>query len=124
MEAHHDSWEIDPEDQENAKLREWVEIQQQEYRKWNEGQDAIMMEEKVKELEAIGFQFTHVKWDERIKQLKEYKMQNGDLVGVLDKDPELGKWTRSIRPQCKTFFGNEQADSRSQRKILGAAPSH
>jgi hypothetical protein len=63
-----------------------------------------MTEEKVKELEAIGFQFTHIKWDERIEQLKEYKIQNGDFAGVPDKDTELGKWIRSIRRQCKTFM--------------------
>ena len=104
MEAHNGSWEIDPEDHENARLREWIKDQQLEYRKWSEGQDALMTDEKVKELETIGFQFAHVKWDDRIEQLKEYKKQNGDFAGVFDKDTELGKWVRLVRRQCKTFL--------------------
>jgi hypothetical protein len=105
MDAHDGNCEIDANDQENAKLREWVGSQQYEFRKWSNGQDANMTEEKVKELEAIGFQFTYVNWDQRINELKAYKSkEHGDFSSVLDKEPELGKWMRSIRRQCKTFL--------------------
>jgi hypothetical protein len=129
MDANSGSFEIDASDDQNAKLREWVGTQQQEFRKWSEGEDANMTEEKVKELEAIGFQFTYVKWDERIEELKAYKATHGDFSCVVDKEPELGKWMRSVRRQCKNFLKTKKptrhftAERLQQLNAIGFDPT-
>ena len=67
----------------SPKLGQWVPYQRQCYRPHQEGKPTPMTEERIRELESIGFGWGTTKtdvasiWNVRIQQLCEYKAQFG-----------------------------------------------
>jgi len=102
MDAHEGSWDISKDDKENAKLKSWLDNQQTEYKKFMNGQESSMTQEKLQLLKDIGFEFTYIPFDERFEQLRAFKQEHGH-VDVPATHAELGKWMQSIRRQCKSF---------------------
>mmetsp|Transcript_22515 Transcript_22515/g.45340 ORF Transcript_22515/g.45340 Transcript_22515/m.45340 type:complete len:82 (+) Transcript_22515:145-390(+) len=59
---------------------DWVKDQRTQYRLRREGKQSSMKNEKIRELEAIGFVWVlqaKVKWEERLAQLKAFKEEHG-----------------------------------------------
>ena len=84
----------------NPKLGEWVSTQRSNYRLHQEGKPSPMTEERIRELESIGFDWGRSKtdvasiWSMRFQELCEFKEQLGHcLVPVkYSANPTLGFW--------------------------------
>jgi len=86
----------------NTQLGNWVDNQRTAYKKNK------LLPEQIKSLEGIGFvwllkKLEIVGWDERFKQLKEYKEQNGHcrVPKRYKANTQLGSWVRTQRHLCK-----------------------
>ena len=67
--------------EENA-LGRWVDKQRHDYRKLKEGKKSVMVEERIRQLEELGFCWSvdeHV-WNIRFKELQEYKEITGNCL--------------------------------------------
>lgn len=92
----------------NTQLGNWVSKQRQKYKKNK------LLPKEIKSLEGIGFGWVLKKheivgWDERFKQLKEYKEQNRHcrVPWGYKANPQLGNWvSRQRRVYNKTQKGN------------------
>ena len=80
----------------NPQLGNWVGKQRQKYKKNK------LLPKEIKSLEGIGFVWEpqkHLGWDERFKQLKEYKEKNGHcrVPKKYKANPQLGNWVSTQR---------------------------
>ena len=88
----------------NPQLGRWVNTQRKAYKKGK------LSPEQIKSLEGIGFKWVLEKqehsvgrWDERFKQLKEYRQVKGDcnVPYQCDGNPQLGHWVHNQRTAYK-----------------------
>jgi len=103
----------------NPELGSWVSMQRVAYRKQS---GRKITEEQINRLEEIGFvwvlrvlqkQEHSVGWDERFKQLKEYKEQNGHcrVPQKYKANTQLGNWVNNQRRAYKKGkISSEQKD--------------
>ncbi|GFH61990.1 hypothetical protein CTEN210_18466 [Chaetoceros tenuissimus] len=96
----------------NKTLGNWVGSQRAHYRLMCEGLKSSMTEERVEKLENIGFEWKlrknvqkNTSWDERLRQLKNFKAQYGHCnVSANNKlYKSLGIWVGTQRSQYKQF---------------------
>lgn len=100
MDAHDGEWKIHTSDEENTKVRLWVQDQRLEYRRLRNGQVSRMTEEKLARLKDIGVGFTYTSWEDRMKQLKAFKLEHGHL-NVPIRHEVLGNFFSSMRRKCR-----------------------
>jgi len=89
----------------NPKLRNWVSTQRQSYRSHQEGKPTPMTEDRIRELESIGFDWRTSKtawasiWNMRFQQLSEFKEQFGHCLVPVKyvAHPKLGRWVSRQR---------------------------
>lgn len=107
MDTHNGSTDVPKNDPQHAKLWNWLNNQQTEYKKFCNNQESSMTQEKLDLLKEIGFEFNYISFEDRLLQLQEFKQEYGH-VHVPTTHPELGKWMQSIRRQCKSFAETAQ----------------
>lgn len=108
MDTHDGSYEIQKDDEKHEKLKLWLENQQAEYKNMMNGHVSNMTKEKIQLLKDIGVEFQYVPFNVRLQQLTAFKLEHGH-VEVPPTHPELGKWLKSIRRQCKTFVDTKES---------------
>jgi hypothetical protein len=94
--------------QDNPQLRRWVIKQRTQYRYYKEGRTSTLNEEKVKQLEAVGFQCSPMrtlKWSDRLEELKAFADQNGHVrvPKLYPENPQLGGWVSNQRTQYRYY---------------------
>ena len=105
----------------NPRLGAWVNHQRREYRKFINGQTSQINEERVSQLEAIGFQWSHfvpVPWERRYDDLIAYKAEYGDcnVPRNFKSDPVLARWVNEQR-RAYSKFQNKQKSQMNQQRI-------
>jgi hypothetical protein len=87
----------------NRKLGKWVSTQRAQYKLYQEGKPSAMTEERIQELESIGF--VESIWSVRFQQLREYKVQSGHCIVPFQyfANPKLGRWVSTQRAQYKLY---------------------
>jgi hypothetical protein len=91
----------------NPKLGWWVSAQRAHYKLYQEGKPSSMTEERIRELESIGFDWgtNNASWSVRFQQLCEFKAQFGHYL-VPSKyfaNPKLGKWVSAQRYNYRLY---------------------
>jgi hypothetical protein len=89
----------------NHKLGQWVSTQRKNYRWLQEGKPSSMTEDRIRELESIGFDWGTSKtdlasiWSVRIQQLCEFKAEFGHCLvpNQYSANPKLGRWVSKQR---------------------------
>ena len=79
----------------DPQLSKWVQKQRAQMKRRQEGGKSQLTEERVAQLEAIGFCFSvlDAKWDERLRDLRRYcRTWRDDFATIARKSPGLGKW--------------------------------
>mmetsp|Transcript_2743 Transcript_2743/g.4279 ORF Transcript_2743/g.4279 Transcript_2743/m.4279 type:complete len:276 (+) Transcript_2743:119-946(+) len=92
-------------------LGKWVDTQRKFYIQLARGKRSSMTDERIRKLEAIGFQWPkyHITfrkrhttmcnlWEERLRELKEFKVKHGHC-NVLTSTGKLGTWIKTQRYQ-------------------------
>jgi len=87
-------------------LSYWVTQQHKEYQKLQEGKPTRLTLQKMQQLTDLGFIFRTVSksltWDQRIEQLKQYKILHGH-TRVPKSDPQLGVFVNRQRYEYSKF---------------------
>jgi len=93
----------------NVPLGSFVNNQRSEYRRMRQGKQSSMTEEKVQELEKMGFLWNvrdaRTPWNVRLEELRQYKEKHGDC-NVPNNWPEnqpLSSWVSKQRQQYKLY---------------------
>jgi len=87
---------------ENEALGEFVQAQRKEYRKLRKGKKSAMTPDRIKKLEAIGFDWDplETQWRSKYELLRRYRKDKGDCLVpmsyVID-GIALGKWVNNQR---------------------------
>jgi hypothetical protein len=91
----------------NPALASWVKRQRYQYKLKIEGKQSTMTDERILELERIGFIWdSHgTAWGDRWNELKEYYYSNGhcNVPSNFHSNPKLAAWVKSQRRQYKLF---------------------
>jgi len=94
----------------NVALGSFVNNQRSEYRRYKSGKGTTKMtEEKVRDLEGIGFLWNvrdaRTPWDDRWKELREYKKKYGncDVPNNWPENQPLSYWVAKQRQQYKLY---------------------
>jgi len=102
-------------------LNHWCNCQRRQYRKFKLGKEsAFFNEDKLKLLEAIGFDFDLVtatprtsklrdKWFEKFEELKKYKFDHGDFDPPIKS--KLYAWTSDQKLRLKKYQAAKEADN-------------
>ena len=105
-----------PQRQEDVRqLAVWVLHQRNNYKKLKEGSPSQITEERIKDLEKLGFDWSHRKlnnkWQERYEELIEFKQKYGhcDVPRKNDENKKLATWVNSQR----YFYRNVQSGKQS-----------
>ena len=89
----------------NTKLRKWVVNQRQSYKHHQEGKPSGITEERIRDLESVGFDWKARKsdvasiWSVRIQEMREFKEQIGHCLvpTKYSANPKLGCWVSTQR---------------------------
>jgi len=109
----------------DIKIRGWVNFQKTEYRNFLDGKRSRMTSAKIRKLIMLGVKlpekvkYNCVPWEERMKQLAEFKRVHGHLR-VPRENPTLGVWVKGTRSSYVNFIkgkkdGSAMSNSRVQQ---------
>jgi hypothetical protein len=95
----------------NPKLAQWISTQRTQYRKYHERRRTSMTEERIRDLESIGFDWGTTKtdwasiWSVRFQQLCDFKEQFGHYLVPFNytANPKLGRWVSTQRGYYKLY---------------------
>jgi hypothetical protein len=91
----------------NPELGPWVSKQRYHCKLYNEGKPSPMTEERIRELESVGFKWepNYVSWNERFAQLRDFTAQFGHCVVPprYTANPKLGRWVTTQRHNFKWY---------------------
>jgi len=104
----------------DTSFAEWIHRQRTTYATHlKEGRKNQMVEERMKKLEDIGFNFrVHVdKWSEHYDQLKEYRKEHGDCLVPTHytSNPRLGRWVHTQRHQRRLMMKGKKSSMTEER---------
>lgn len=104
--------------EENA-LGRWVDKQRQDYRKLNEGKKSVMTEDRIQQLEELGFCWSvdeHV-WNIRFKELQEYKELTGNCLVPhnYSANSQLANWVIQQRQELKKLSNGRRSAMKIER---------
>jgi hypothetical protein len=95
-------------------LGNFVNRQRTEYRKLLQGRSSSMTQNKIADLNRIGFLWSvreggHTSWDTRYLELREYQMQNGhcNVPKLYKPNPSLGYWVNEQRFQYRRMVNSK-----------------
>ena len=100
----------DHDDEDHLALKRWISDQKHQYKCYKTGKKHYSSQMKRKLLQTIGFDFEFHPFDEKIEQLKQYKLQHGKDAPIPKNHPELGSWMEAQKRQL--FFYNKGKDSK------------
>ncbi|GFH61993.1 hypothetical protein CTEN210_18469 [Chaetoceros tenuissimus] len=87
----------------NKSLAHWVQSQRRQYKAMMDGSKSQIVEERIKKLESIGFEWTPMKdaWNDRFEELKIFKARYGhcNVPRVYEPNKTLGGWVNKQRRQ-------------------------
>eukprot|EP00985_Skeletonema_marinoi_P012441 scaffold6003_cov126-Skeletonema_marinoi.AAC.1 len=107
----------------NPQLGNWVKEQRTQYRLKKEGKQSSMTNERIRELEAIGFVWVlqakgpQVKWEERFAELKAFEKEHGhtNVPSVYPTNPQLGNWVTEQRTHYRLKKEGKQSSMKNER---------
>eukprot|EP00980_Cylindrotheca_fusiformis_P011686 scaffold2770_cov104-Cylindrotheca_fusiformis.AAC.7 len=125
---HHGHCNVPQKWKENKQLGKWCSHQRMHYHHWLEGKYTPLTEERRLLLESIGFvtrklpdkHWTQRSWDERYKQLLEYRARFGN-TNVPKKWPEnrqLGIWVMNQRTQYQRWLMEKPTTLTTERREM------
>ncbi len=106
--AEHGNVDVPLKYEKNVPLGAFVNNQRSEYRKLKKGDPSSMTEEKIRDLQSLGFQWSvrdsRIPWAARLKELREYKEKYGDCDVPLEwsENQALASWVEKQR-QVRIF---------------------
>jgi hypothetical protein len=109
------------------RLGQWVLTMRRQYKLFKNGKKSTLTQERFDRLTEWGFRWeTNIKtpefvspamsWDERYKQLVEYKKQNGHC-NVPQKHPGLGNWVHRQRREYAWYKEGKSSKHMTEDKI-------
>ena len=112
--------------EENPQLGEWVSKQRVYYTQNQAGQKTPLTEERIKQLDSIGFTWVidrfntpqlQEQWSDRFQELKDYKAQHGHCCVPFNykENPQLGSWVsrqRKLYTELQVGKKNELTEER------------
>jgi len=109
----------------NPKLGAWVKLQRSNYRWYQKGKPSGMTEERIRDLESVGFDWNSSKkktdltsiWSERFQQMREFKAQFGHCLVPqrYAANPKLGGWVKSQRSNYKFYHEGKPSPMTEER---------
>jgi hypothetical protein len=143
----HGNCDVKIRDKNNKKLGKWINNNREEYKKFLKRKDAIaggvdekllpktaMDDERVRKLEAIGFNWGGSEaqeqgydkaWDDMLKALEKYREDEGDCLvpSIYPDDPKLAAWVNHQRTQYRSYHDGtlrvaEKAGRRDNTKVV------
>eukprot|EP00041_Stephanoeca_diplocostata_P018305 m.382558 g.382558 ORF g.382558 m.382558 type:complete len:558 (-) comp20973_c0_seq1:1188-2861(-) len=105
---------------ENKQLAKWVNKQRTEYKKKSDGHKSSMTDERIAELEAIGFVWSLKKrasFEQRFAELTEYHKQHGDckVPSGRAEYKQLSSWVSKQRAERKKMLAGESSSMTPER---------
>jgi len=106
----------------HPKLGAWVQTQRTQYRLSLEGKHNNMYPDRIEKLNALEFDWSprgrhEIAWDERISQLKEFKIKYGNCLVPRDfSNQQLAHWVANQRRQF-VLFKERKTTSLSEKRI-------
>mmetsp|Transcript_22015 Transcript_22015/g.32518 ORF Transcript_22015/g.32518 Transcript_22015/m.32518 type:complete len:438 (-) Transcript_22015:60-1373(-) len=104
---------------ENIELARWVKRQRYQYNLFQRHEKSSITYERMKLLEKIGFVWgaQEANWEERFKELVEYKKIHGhcDVHTKSSSVPKLGTWVRCQRRQYHLFMLGKRSNMTRER---------
>ncbi|CAJ1966022.1 unnamed protein product [Cylindrotheca closterium] len=100
----------------NQSLSRWVKRQRYQYKmlQQDKTEESTMTPERIYLLESIGFVWDSHKlaWQDRLKELEEYKKKNGDcnVPSTYRDNAALATWVKCQRRQYKRFYSGEASN--------------
>mmetsp|Transcript_6594 Transcript_6594/g.12541 ORF Transcript_6594/g.12541 Transcript_6594/m.12541 type:complete len:1008 (-) Transcript_6594:383-3406(-) len=122
--AEHGNVDVPLKYEKNVPLGAFVNNQRSEYRKLKRGDPSSMTEEKIRDLESLGFQWSvrdsRIPWAARLKELTEYKEKFGDCDVPLEwsENQALASWVEKQRQQYKLLGRANCQLTRDRVKLL------
>lgn len=103
----------------NQKLSNWVDMQRTQYRLLNNCEPSSLNEERVAELESIGFVWNvnDYKWNRRYAELEAFKVMNGHLR-IPSKNSLSGWYRRQQKLLRKYVEGGKSIINEERKKKL------
>ena len=103
----------------NPALAQWVKRQRYQYKLKQQGKRSTLSEERMKVLEEIGFVWdSHSTcWEERLKELLEYRDAKGDcnVPSRYNENRQLAVWVKRQRRQYKFFIEGKPSSMTHER---------
>lgn len=103
----------------NIELARWVKRQRYQYNLFLRHEKSSITEERIKLLGNIGFVWgaQEANWEERFKELVEYKKIHGhcDVHTKSSSVPKLGTWVRCQRRQYQLFMEGKRSNMTRER---------
>lgn len=106
----------------NPSLGLWVREQRQEFKKFNSGRKSHMTEQRIQQLEELGFVWSKLKtpqvpWKVRLQELCAFKLKYGHCKVPKDwsGNPQLGKWVSNQRGEYKKRIQGKKSSLTSER---------
>jgi hypothetical protein len=107
----------------NPPLGLWVSTQRQQYRLFRDGQPSYMTQQRIQQLEELGFEWgkSHESmWEERLAELEGFRDAHGhcNVLQRYKDNPPLGLWVSHQRYQYKRYRDGERStltDARIQQ---------
>lgn len=107
----------------------WVMNQRAQYKVFQEdrlsagasgNKSSTMTHERIRALEDIGFVWSmcdHVDWDDRLEELRAYKLKHGDCLvpNKYPPNPQLGTWVNKQRTQYKLMLDGKVTSMTKER---------
>jgi sulfur transfer protein SufE len=113
---------------ENKQLGKWCSHQRMHYHHWLEGKYSPLTEDRRLLLESIGFvtrklpdkHWTQRSWDERYKQLLEYKarFENTNVPKKWPENRQLGIWVMNQRTQYQRWLMGKPTTLTTERREM------
>jgi len=105
--------------QDNPSLAEWVKRQRYQKKLRMLGKHSTMSDDRIHALEMLGFVWNShdAVWEERLKELKEYKSVHGscNVPSKYPQNPQLAIWIKRQRRQYKFFHSNQPSTMTTYR---------
>lgn len=104
---------------ENPALARWVKRQRYQHKLLQEGKQSSMTQDRIKILEEIGFVWDshEAAWQERLKELLDYKTANGNCLvpSNYPQNPQLATWVKCQRRQYKLYWEGRPSNMTVER---------
>lgn len=103
----------------NPPLARWVKRQRYQYKLLMEGKQSSMTTDRIRVLEEIGFIWDshEAAWEDRLRELLEYKKSNGNCLvpSNYPSNPQLATWVKCQRRQYKLYWEGRPSNMTVER---------